>query len=260
MITLTQTLRERATQPQSTAPSQQPAVEVPERPTIQVAPLPDISYDNNPIATVEQVPVHVAWSRVMADVQSVGKTDKRDDFGGRYNFRGVDTVVNAVGPALRRHGVVMLPTKVHDPEFRETKTSKGNTMQEVTLKVEWTVIGPMGDQLPPFESIGQATDTQDKGASKASSVAQRVAMLTALHIPTRDPDVDRGHERGERPVPRASDYVDDITNPRTSKSRLRQIWQELGRHGLLSSIVTNEVGDEETIGKMVERISAERSQ
>lgn len=220
-------------------------------------PLPDIEY-TGPITDVEQVAVHVAWARVMADVQSVSKGDRRDDVGGRYNFRGVDRVVNAVGPALRRHGVLVLPTRILSVDYREARTAKGSVMQDCTVRVQWTVRGPAGDDLPPLESAGQATDTQDKSTAKAISVAQRVLFLSALHIPTQDPDVDRGHERGEQPGPKPADYRDEILNTRTSLGRLRQIHGELTQHRIGGAVVVNEVGDDEPLGKLCQRIGTER--
>jgi len=249
-------LRERAA---AAAGGGTPDGDVPVRPNIITAPLEDISYDGNPISDAQTVPVHVAWARVMADVQSVGKADRRDDPGGHYNFRGVDRIVNAVGPALRRHGVLLLPIQVYDIEYREARTAKGTPMQDCTLKVRWMVVGPEGDTLPsPLESAGQATDTQDKATSKATSVAQRVLFLTALHIPTQDPDVDRGHERGERPGPTPNEYRDEIADPRTSLGRLRQIRTELRQHQMGGAVVVNEVGDDEPVLAMCERIGLQR--
>ncbi|NUT31497.1 MAG: hypothetical protein HOV79_00330 [Hamadaea sp.] len=223
-----------------------------------IAPLPDVEY-SGPISDPEKVPVAVAFARVMADVQAVSKKDRRDDVGGKYNFRGIDRVVNAVGPALRRHGVLMLPVKVFDVEYRETRTSKGTVMQECTLKVKWLVIGPNGDAFPEqLESAGQATDTQDKATSKATSVAQRVLFLSSLHIPTENPDVDKGYDRGERPTPRPAEYVDEVCDPRTSPARLKQIWAECKRHNLLAAIVTNETGDEEQLSALITRMGQER--
>lgn len=229
----------------------------PVRPTIEAPPLEDISYDG-PITDAETVAVHTAWARVMADVQSVGKADRRDDVGGRYNFRGVDRVVNAVGPALRRHGVLVLPTKILHVDYREARTSKGNVMQDCTVRVQWTIVGPEGDELGPLESAGQATDTQDKSTSKAISVAQRVLFLTALHIPTQDPDVDRGHERGDAPGPKPADYRDEITDPNTSVGRLRQISGELRQHNLAGVVVVNEVGDDERLWDLYSRVVKQR--
>lgn len=230
----------------------------PERPTIAAAPLEDVSYDGNAITDAERVPVHVAWARVMADVQSISKADRRDDVGGRYNFRGVDRVVNAVGPALRRHGVLVLPTRILSVEYREARTSKGNLMQDCTVTVQWTVVGPAGDSLPTMESAGQATDTQDKATSKAASVAQRVLFLSSLQIPTQDPDIDRGHERGDRSAPQATDYRDEVADPRTSLGRLRQISGELRQHNLAGVVVTNEVGDDERLWDMYARFVEQR--
>jgi hypothetical protein len=224
----------------------------------RVALLDPIEY-TGPIATADQVPVHVAFARVMADVQSVRKDDHRNDTGGRYNFRGVDRVVNAVGPALRRHGVLVLPGKILSVEYRETRTKSGSVMQDCTITVQWTVVGPMGDVLPtPLESAGQATDTQDKATSKATSVAQRVLFLSALHIPTEDPTIDQGHDRGEAPQLRPADVRDEAVNPATSLGRLRQMRGEVQRHGMARALVTNEVGDEEELLALIDRIGRER--
>jgi hypothetical protein len=229
----------------------------PARPTITTAPLESIEY-TGAITDAEQVPVAVAWARVMADVQSVSKGDQRSDTGGRYAFRGVDRVVNAVGPALRRHGVLVLPTEILAVEYKESRTTNNKVMQDVTVRVEWTIFGPKGDALPPVQSAGQATDTSDKGTAKAISVAQRVLFLTTLHIPTEDPDVDRGHERGERPGPTPNEYRDEISDPRTSLGRLRQIRSELRQHNLGGAVVVNEVGDDEPVLAMCERIGRQR--
>lgn len=257
---MTSSLRDRAAAqaegwPDAAQPGTGPA---PDRPTITTAPLDDVSYDGNAIVDAEQVPVHVAWARVMADVQSISKADRRDDIGGRYNFRGVDRVVNAVGPALRRHGVLVFPTRILSIDYREARTAKGTAMQDCTVTVQWTVRGPKGDDLPPMESAGQATDTQDKATSKAISVAQRVLFLASLQIPTQDPDIDRGHERGERPTPRANDYRDEIADPRTSMGRLRQVRAELRQHNLAQRVVTNENGDDESLIDMVNRVGLAR--
>ena len=44
---------------------------------------------------------------VMEEVGAVKKADRNDH--QKFNFRGIDAVVNAVSPALRKHGVVVVP-------------------------------------------------------------------------------------------------------------------------------------------------------
>lgn len=135
-----------------------------------------------------------AWGRVMADVQAVGKTGHNQQQD--YNFRGIDAVVNAAGPAMREHGVIVVPT-VLDATYRDIEVGKNRTlMREVTVKVRYTIIGPDGDALtaagvPGFGCVyGESMDSGDKGTAKAMSVAYRIFLLQALTIPTSEPDPD----------------------------------------------------------------------
>jgi ERF superfamily len=127
-----------------------------------------------------------ALSDVMADVTSIGKGDKNDFH--KFMFRGVDRVINEVGPALRRHRVVVLP-EIRDLQSRDGVTEKGKSSREVTVTVAYTFHGPDGDSVTCVVP-GEAQDTGDKAVSKAMSVAFRTALLQALTIPTqeRDPD------------------------------------------------------------------------
>lgn len=133
-----------------------------------------------------------ALSAVMGDVQSVGKTDRNTQ--QNYSFRGVDAVVNAVGPALRAHGVVVVPVHV---EFvtEHYETSRGTPMRDITLTVRFRFYGPAGDYIEAM-ACGEAADSGDKAVPKAHSVAYRTLLLQALCIPTDEPDPDsESHER-----------------------------------------------------------------
>jgi hypothetical protein len=134
-----------------------------------------------------------ALARVMADVQSVKKTGHNAH--DNYNFRGIDQVVNAVGPVLREHGVVTLPL-LQDITYRDTQTSTGKATREVNVKVTYRFVGPAGDHLD-VTVPGEALDRGDKGTAKAMSVAYRIALLQVLCIPTDEPDPDEAsYERG----------------------------------------------------------------
>jgi hypothetical protein len=148
--------------------------------------------------------VYQAWSAVMADVQAVGKTGRNKQ--QNYNFRGVDAVVNAAGPAMREHGVIVGPT-VKETHYRDITVGQNHTaMREVTVKVRYSVIGPAGDVLtvpdePEFGVVcGESMDSGDKGTAKAMSVAYRIFLLQALCIPTDEPDPDEhSYERAAPP-------------------------------------------------------------
>ncbi|PVE04632.1 ERF family protein [Streptomyces scopuliridis] len=225
------------------------------------APLPDPMADYEPgDDDPEMVPVHIAWLRVRKDVRAIAKGEQYNGGGTRFNFRGVDTVVNTFGPVTLRHGINIFPVGI-DAEHRDTTTSKGNKMRECTVTVSWMVMGPKGDTLPALlKTRGEALDSADKGTAKAQSVALRVLLLTGGLTPTHDKDPDSSHvERGEAPIRPAVQYLDEITHPQTSAGRLRQIHYELKQTGQLGALLTNEVGDEERAGDMVVRIGKERA-
>lgn len=127
-----------------------------------------------------------AISQVMSEVQAVGKGDRNNEQG--YNFRGIDAVINAVGPVFRKHGVVAVPM-LDNATYRDVQTSKGKPSRECTVRVTYRFYGPAGDHIDATVP-GESMDFGDKGAAKAMSVAYRIALLQLLTIPTHEPDAD----------------------------------------------------------------------
>lgn len=124
----------------------------------------------------------------MAEVRAVGKDGRAEVGRDGFRFRGVDATVMAVGPALRNHGVIVLP-KVIDKQYGEFTTRNGSVMHSCIAEVEYTFVGPAGDRLS-CSVLGEASDSGDKATPKAMSVAFRTALLQSLCIPTDEPDPD----------------------------------------------------------------------
>lgn len=139
--------------------------------------------------------IHEALAAVMADVKAVGKHDRNQQQG--FSFRGIDGTLNAVGPVLRKHGVIVAP-EVLNVERGDVLVGRNNTrMGHVVVTVRYRWIGPEGDHIDSV-TIGEAMDSGDKAASKAMSVAFRTAMLQTLALPTDEPDPDLDvYERAE---------------------------------------------------------------
>lgn len=125
-------------------------------------------------------------AKVMGDVREVAKNDRNTQ--QNFSFRGVDAVVNAVGPALRRHNVVVLPS-VEEKEYVGFTSSKGTAMMCCRVTVRYRFVGPGGDWLEATVA-GESMDAGDKSTPKAMSVAFRTALLQALALPTDDIDPD----------------------------------------------------------------------
>src|SRR6187431_437302 len=94
--------------------------------------------------TQAAVSVVEAWSAVMADCRKVGKDSKNTTPGATYMFRGIDAVMNAAGPAMRTHGVIVTPHKVKSIEYTTVTVGKNQTvMASVRVLVTYRVRGPL---------------------------------------------------------------------------------------------------------------------
>jgi hypothetical protein len=118
--------------------------------------------------------IHQALNAVMRQVTQVRKSQQNNHFG--FAFRGIEQVMEATGPAFRQHGIIGPVPNVISID----RTGK----DVVTLLVEYTFVGPAGDEVKAVVP-GEAKDT-----IKAMSIAERIALIQVLHIPTNQRDAD----------------------------------------------------------------------
>jgi hypothetical protein len=170
----------------------------------------------------DKLTVQEAWAAVMADVQSLGKNQRSSQLN--FSFRGIDDVMNAVGPVLRKHGVMVIPTKA-SASHRDVVTSNGKAQREATVIVSYTIYGPAGDSMPG-ESAGESADSGDKSTPQAMSVAYRTFLLQSLTLPTQQPDPDQ-HVM-ERAAPSRGKSAADEDPLLVAKNAVHAAW--LSRH------------------------------
>lgn len=153
-------------------------------------------------------PIQVLLNKVMKEVQPVAKTDR--NVAQNFNFRGIDSVVNAVSPALKKHGVIVTPNVIKYDYSTVEVGIKRTSMGHVRLTVEYVFTGPMGDCLTTCV-VSEAMDSGDKATAKAMSVAFRIALLQALALPTDEPDPDHDtYERSAVVQPLSDEYLDRL--------------------------------------------------
>ena len=176
-----------------------------------------------------------ALSAVMDEVGAVRKDDRNTS--QNFNFRGIDAVVNAVSPALRRHKVVVTP-EVMSCDYGTVEVGRNRTpMGHVRVVVRYTFTADDGSTLAATVP-GEAMDSGDKATAKAMSVAFRTALLQALSLPTDEPDPDS--QSYERSVPAAVPEMDRDTFDRAMKAitnapdeaTIKQIEGGLGRYAI----------------------------
>jgi hypothetical protein len=143
--------------------------------------------------------VHEAVTAVMEAVGAVRKDGRNNQ--QNFNFRGVDAVVNACSPAMRKVGLTCHPSRVeHRPSGKQL--SGGKMATSVDVVVDYTFTGPEGDTFTS-QVVAEAFDLGDKATAKAMSVALRTCLLQTFMLPTDDTDPDAEayeQERHQRPA------------------------------------------------------------
>ncbi len=225
-------------------------------------PLPDFDEFEPGEGDPEQVPVHVAWNRLMRDVRKIAKAGTfKSEYGKSqtWKYRGADHVINEFGPAQRKHGLIIAPISI-EPTYAAGSSKGGSSFRECTMIVRWVVQGPAGDVLPynPV-SASEAQDYADRATTKAQTIALRTLLLTLAMVPTGDADPESEYiERGEQQVRSPQSYLAEILNESTSGQRMWQIKQELFATRQAGALVPNENGEDEAIGDLVTRIGDAR--
>lgn len=229
--------------------------------------LPEVDYTNSGIpVTPTDAPLIQAWAAVMAEVTEVRKDAKFSGGGANYSYRGVDAVVNAVGPALRKHRVVILPIDMQ-PSYRDVEVGgKRTPMRECTMIVTYQIVGSNGDKWV-VQGAGESLDSGDKGTTKAGTVAYRNMLLTALSIPVNNPRLDadameyRRADNKPTNLPDAGELKNEILTGAMSYQRMNQIYADINPRNpdakfpaLGAVIVVNEQGNEEKLAALYWRL------
>ena len=134
--------------------------------------------------------VYEAINKIQAELASVGiAKDSRNQAQG-YNFRGIDSVYNALANLLANNGLCILP-RCTERICVERVTAKGTTLFYVTIRVEFDFVAREDGSKHTIITYGEAMDSGDKATNKAMSAAYKYACLQAFCIPTEgDNDAD----------------------------------------------------------------------
>lgn len=142
------------------------------------------------------VGIYAAMAAVMHDLTAVAKRDRNTH--QNFVFRGIDAVVNAVGPVLREHKVIVAPN-VERVEYEQVVTTGGKASTACRVLVTYSFYATDGSSLD-CRVAAEAWDSGDKAAPKAMSVAFRTALLQALALPTDEPDPDSQTYERDAPI------------------------------------------------------------
>jgi hypothetical protein len=128
--------------------------------------------------------IHSAVIRIMRDVRMVGKDGQAPAKVGGYAYRKVDDIMNAVGTAMRDHGVFIRPEVVSSE--RKSWTSRDSLVTEVVLTMRYHWVSGVDGSSFAVVVIGEGRDNGDKATSKAQAMCYKTMLLQALCIPLEE--------------------------------------------------------------------------
>ena len=126
-------------------------------------------------------------SEVMKEIGYISKDQKNQAQG--FKFRGIDQFVNALYPALTKHGVFMSPECVSEHhEIKEVTRSTGKTGYDkhVNILMKYHFFAEDGSSVVIGPIPAEALDSGDKATNKALSAALKYALIQTFSIPTED--------------------------------------------------------------------------
>lgn len=125
------------------------------------------------------------YSSIISTMKSVGAVAKGEfNTYDKYKFRGIDAVMNALGPAMRQNGIFCTPHVIsHIQEARDSR--KGEKLMYTIVHVEYTFYADDGSSVKA-DVYGEAMDRSDKSTNKAMSAAFKYALFQTFCIPTED--------------------------------------------------------------------------
>jgi hypothetical protein len=130
--------------------------------------------------------IYSKMAQVMSEIGSIGKNSTNTAQG--FKFRGIDSLLNSLYPALVKHGVFMAPRVLgRKEEIREVTRSNGKTGidKHVQIDMSYTFYAEDGSSVTvaiPAEGL----DSGDKATNKALSAALKYALIQTFSIPTED--------------------------------------------------------------------------
>jgi hypothetical protein len=143
--------------------------------------------------------IHDAILGVMREVHAVGKNETNQ--AQKFKFRGVDAVVNALAPAMRTHGLFVVPT-VDSANYSTRASANGGELQVCRLVVSFTLCASADGGTITAAVASEAFDSGDKATAKAMSVALRTFLLQTFMLPTDEKDPDQDIYETKRQVSR----------------------------------------------------------
>lgn len=152
--------------------------------------------------------INEAMSGIFSDIRAIEKSKTNKFFN--FKFRGIDDVYATFHPIFAEHHVFLLIELLeHITEDRPTR--EGKTLHHI-VKVRFTFRSGIDGSEVSSVTIGESSDTGDKGATKAMSIALKYLMFQTFLVPVDAPadDNDSSETVFANPADQKSPSTDEL--------------------------------------------------
>jgi hypothetical protein len=135
------------------------------------------------LATEATPQIHAEMAAILDELPAIGKDSSNDAL--RFNFRGIEAIVNAVNPLLGKHGVVPVLTASQLLHYEP----KAKGYAAVVLNT-YRFTAKDGSYIEA-QAVGEGHDFGDKAVAKACTMAQKTCLGQTFCLAFEDdPDGD----------------------------------------------------------------------
>lgn len=135
-----------------------------------------------PLHKIPARDVYRAISDVARAMAKFGISKDSKNASQGFNFRGIDSVLNALSQPLVDAGLVIL-TRIVDRQQSERATAKGGVQYDVVVHVAFDLVSVRDGSCHTVSMVGEACDSGDKATSKAVSMAYKYMAFDCFCIP-----------------------------------------------------------------------------
>lgn len=190
---------------------------------------------------------------IAATYREVGYVQKTRSQALNYSFAGEAALIEALRPTMVENGIYMSVVGISDVQHETYQTSRGATMNRVTLVATVRFTHAPSDTSIDVLSVGEGADSGDKASPKAATGAFKYALRQTFCIETgNDPDdsSSRDQERAPQQSSPAAQRVQQAVTELPSQYDMEKpgCWKDLltqlPKSGLQRPDVINLIGGE----------------
>lgn len=132
-----------------------------------------------------------ALGKINEEITPIGKDSRNET--QRYDFRGIDAVMNHLHPLFAKHGVIVLSRVLNcASETREYARDggKSGTMTFRVLTIAYRFVAVSDGTWVESTVLGEGADTGDKASPKCMAIALKYVLSQMLLLPYDEIDPD----------------------------------------------------------------------